>query len=265
MLTGPASQRTDDMNDTGPVTETDLVRHYHSAPGARVDAALAARVAADPAAAALLADWARQDAALQAALDPVLQAPVPDRLKAVLRDARPSLRPRLLYGAGLAAMLVIGAAGGITFSRLSRGDPQEMLLSDAALRTFAIYSVEAVHPVEVGADEVAHLTTWLSKRLGHPLVPPDFSALGFRLMGGRVVPFDAGPSALLMYEDDRGRRITLQAAPGRAGGDAAFRFSESDLAQSFTWVDGDISYAVTGDIPRDTLRAIAVAAYDQLI
>ncbi|HEX9858420.1 MAG TPA: anti-sigma factor, partial [Paracoccaceae bacterium] len=155
--------------------------------------------------------------------------------------------------------------GGWALARLSQPAMMQASLADTALRAHATYVVEVVHPVEVQAEEAAHLTGWLSKRLGRPLAPPDFSTQGFRLMGGRVVPSGAGPAALLMYEDDLGRRVTLFAAPGKAGGDTAFQFAQSDKAQSFTWVDGALSYAVSGDIPREVLRALALSAYDQLI
>jgi len=115
------------------------------------------------------------------------------------------------------------------------------------------------------AGVVRYLVEDLPKRLGHPIKAPDFAASGFRLMGGRLLPSDTGPAALFMYDDDLGRRVTLYVAPGAKGGETAFRFLESGTTQSFYWVDGDLSCAVTGDIPRDVLRQIAVEAYDQLI
>jgi anti-sigma factor RsiW len=50
-----------------------------------------------------------------------------------------------------------------------------MIIADAiaAHRTFA---VEIRHPVEVDAQQEAHLIQWLSKRLDRPLVVPDLSA-----------------------------------------------------------------------------------------
>ena len=45
---------------------------------------------------------------------------------------------------------------------------------------------------------------WLSKRLGRPLVVPDLAAVGFRLMGGRLLPAEDGPAAQFMYETGKG-------------------------------------------------------------
>ena len=77
----------------------------------------------------------------------------------------------------------------------------------AAHRTFA---VEVRHPVEVDAAQEAHLVQWLSKRLGRPLVVPDLSATGYRLMGGRLLPAGSGAAAQLMYENGAGDRPVVR-------------------------------------------------------
>lgn len=279
--------------DTGtPVGDHALMALHHGRlpPAERAD--LQARIARDPAAAAMLADWQAQDRALQALCDPAAQEPVPGRLTAVIaqarraegriegrdrRQSRPAPRPgaaaRLARAAGLvAAGAVLGLALGAWGLRqgwlpgLPAGAPALVAAAGpapaaaAAHRTFA---VEVAHPVEVTAEEDRHLTGWLSKRLGHPIVPPDVSALGFRLMGGRILPAERGTAALLMYEDGTGRRISLYAAP-QAGGQTAFRFVEMQGLNGFWWVDGPVGYALMGDVPRDLLRDLATAVYEQL-
>jgi hypothetical protein len=82
-----------------------------------------------------------------------------------------------------------------------------------ALRNFA---VEVAHPVEVRADQKAHLVQWLSRRLNQSVVVPDLSDQGFRSTGGRLLPTDTEPAALLMYDDDRGTRLTLYTRAGRS-------------------------------------------------
>ena len=254
------------MSDAEMIPEALLIAHHSGDPAALADAALTARIAADPAAQAILADWRRQDAAMAALYGPVADEPVPDRLLAVLRGvaAPPHRTGGVLQIAALAALLIVGAAGGWAIARLSPAADAPRQLAETAQRTHATYVVEAAHPVEVTADDGTHLQAWLSKRLGHALTPPDFTPYGFRLMGGRVVPSDTGAAALLMYDDDQGRRITLFVEPGRGTADSAFQFTQGDHARTYSWDDEGISCAVTGDIPRDTLHAIALAAYGQL-
>ncbi len=260
------------MSGRDAIPEEDLLRFHAGEMTGFERAAFSARLGNDAEAQAQLAEWRRQDERLRALYDPVAEEPLPPSLRAMLDEARAEdragLRRRIagpLRFAAAVALLAIGGVGGFTLARLDGAGPAQVRVADAALAAYTTYVTEVAHPVEVAASESAHLTQWLSKRLGHPIAPPDFASAGFRLMGGRLLPSEVGPAALFMYEDDFGHRVTLYVAPGEGSGDTAFRFAESPGAQSFYWIDGDLSYAVTGDIPRDALRAIAVAAYDQLI
>lgn len=260
------------MTGQGPIPEDDLIRFHAGALTGAERAAMAARIAADPAALARLADWDRQDSALSAVYDPVLKSPLPDALRAVLDAARTEdrgqghrRRAALLRFAAALALLAVGGAGGYGLARLGGSPAPVAHFARNAVSAYATYVVEVAHPVEVEAARADHLTQWLSKRLGRPIRAPDFAASGFRLMGGRLLPSDTGPAALFMYEDDLGRRVTLYVVPGGQGNETAFRFLESGATQSFYWIDGDLRCAVTGDIPRDILRQIATEAYDQLI
>ncbi len=261
------------MTGPMPIPDDDLIRFHAGALTGAERAAIAAQIGSDPTAQARLAEWDRQDTALSGAYDPVLKSTLPDALRDVLDAARAEdrrqTRQRLAAPLRLAAaiaLLAVGGVGGYTFARLNGAAAATTAhFAQNALSAYATYVVEVAHPVEVEAARAEHLTQWLSKRLGQPIKAPDFAASGFRLMGGRLLPSDSGPAALFMYEDDLGHRITLYVAPGAQGDETAFRFLESGRTQSFYWIDGDLSCAVTGDIPRDVLRQIAVEAYDQLI
>lgn len=235
--------------------------------------AMAERVAQDPTAQATLTEWKRQDAALEALYQPVALEPVPDRLANVIRRAeaedamsaaeRPNAQLRLV--AATVAALATGSAGGWFARDLTLPTEQSQTLAADAMRAYATYVVEVKHPVEVKASDADHLNAWMSKRLGHEIRPPDFAADGFTLMGGRIVPSDHGAAALYMYDNAEGQRITLYIAPLGSSNTTAFQFAEDGTTQSFYWMDEDVSYAVVGTVPRDVLRTIAIAAYDQLI
>ena len=81
-----------------------------------------------------------------------------------------------------------------------------------------LYSVEVRHPVEVAADDEAHMSTWLSRRLGKSIKPPPLAGAGFRLVGGRLLPADGKPAAQFMYENAAGQRLTLYFAVAAGGG-----------------------------------------------
>ncbi|MGR3825359.1 MAG: anti-sigma factor family protein [Salipiger marinus] len=261
------------MPDRPALTETELLDYAQDVLPPEDRAALEARLAEDPAARATLAEWQRQDGAIRALYDPVAQEAVPDRLTDILRraaaedaGAEPPRRSgrRGLIAATLAA-LALGAGGGWLARDLATPSAAAQSLAARAMGAYATYVVEVAHPVEVPASEAEHLSTWMSRRLGHEIRPPDFAAAGFSLMGGRIVPSDQGAAALFMYDNAEGQRITLYIAPQGAGQETAFQFAQEGTTQSFFWMDRDLSYAVVGSVPRDLLRRIALEAYDQLI
>lgn len=244
------------------IAEDKLLAWYHGELDESAAEAVATALADDPTAQALVEEWRQQDGALTALLAPVAQEPVPPRLA---RIARREPRPRWLQAAAMIAMLAVGLAGGWFAAQLSGREGPTRSLAEAAIAAHETYVVEVLHPVEVTASDAAHLTGWVSKRLGQQITPPDFAAQGFRLMGGRVLPGETGAAAMFLYENDQGRRVSLYVAPTPKPEETAFQFTEAPGVQSFWWTDRDLSYAVVGDVPRAALRSIAIAAYDQLI
>lgn len=119
------------------------------------------------------------------------------------------------------------------------------------------------HPVEVGADQQAHLATWLGKRLDYGLKIPDLSALGFSLVGGRLIPVNGTAGAMLMYEDGSGQRLTVLLGRNRDNRETSFRIASQGALGTFYWIDGEIGYAVTGEVPRDLLQKVAHECYRQ--
>jgi anti-sigma factor RsiW len=138
-------------------------------------------------------------------------------------------------------------------------------LPQQAAIAHVVYSAEVLHPVEVGADQEAHLVKWLSKRLGNEVRPPDLNQAGFQLVGGRLLPGSDGPAAQFMYQDAKGLRLTLYVrthAPDAR--DTAFRYEKSDRVGVFYWVDGPLGYALSGELDRARLLDVAKLVYHQL-
>lgn len=216
-----------------------------------------------------VADYQRINQALHAIYDSVLDQPVPDRLKrgpAPWRLARRWLRAASMAAAVL-ALLIVGAAGGwYARDSMVKGRQEQMAMVRPAALAHRVYVAEVRHPVEVGADEEEHLVRWLSNRLKHKLKAPKLDAAGFRLMGGRLLPGETGTACQFMYENAQGRRLTLFIRSDVKGArETAFQFGQDDGGVSvFYWIDGAMGYAITGQMSRDELLAIAKKVYEQL-
>ncbi|NML32280.1 anti-sigma factor family protein [Paraburkholderia antibiotica] len=128
---------------------------------------------------------------------------------------------------------------------------------------YAVYSPERRHPVEVAASEEAHLITWLSKRLNRPLSVPSLQEYGYSLVGGRLLPGEAGPAAQFMYENQTGARLTLYVT-GSARDATAFRLFRDGNRRTFYWVSDGMGYALSGAIAEGELRTIAIDVCSEL-
>ncbi len=232
--------------------------------------------------------WAADGEALRARLDAVLDEPVPAALEqTVWRRARgralgPTGWPR--WAAALAVFVLGGAVGAALTWRLER--PAAALASagttpaaqgwvQRAAVAHSVFVPEVRHPVEVTAAQEEHLAGWLTKRLGMPVKPFDLRAQGFELVGGRLLPDAAGPSAQLMYqaigaaaEGQSGApplRVTIYLRKPEDGTPATFRFEQRGSTGLFYWVEGAqpgrpaCGYALVGDLPKAQLLALAQA------
>ena len=128
----------------------------------------------------------------------------------------------------------------------------------------AVFVPEVRHPVEVGADQEAHLVGWLSKRLGAELKAPTLADAGYRLVGGRLLPGDQGEVAQFMYENAAHNRLTLYVRPDAPNrGDAGFRYAREGGIDVFYWIDGPFGYALSGSTGRDDMLRLATLVYQQ--
>jgi anti-sigma factor RsiW len=251
------------MTPTGrPVDEDDLHAYIDGRlPAERAEAVLA-YLAERPEEEARFAQYAEQRRELRAAFAGRADGPTPNRFRIahLLEQRRRRQHRRLGEVAAAVCLLVLGGVGGwaardVGLLSSSPAALASMITADAiaAHRTF---SVEARHPVEVDAGQEAHLVQWLSKRLGRPLVVPDLTAAGFRLMGGRLLPAEDGPAAQFMYENGKAERLTLYLRSG-IGGETAFRYHEEGGIGAFYWSDEGFGYAIAAKAERALLLRIA--------
>ena len=253
------------MSET-PITESELQAHADGRLAPERRGAVEAWLAARPDEAERIADYRKLTEALRAAYDPVFSEAVPERF---VRH-RSSWKRHAVAAGWMAAGLMLG---GIVGWQLHETRPVQPAAADAgavmarrAAIAHATYSPEVRHPVEVGADQEAHLTAWLSKRLGAQVRAPNLDEVGYSLVGGRLLPGDTGPVAHFMYQCSQGTRVTLYVRTEAANNrETAFRYVREGNVRVFYWVDRKLGYALSSaDINKDDLFKVADAVYRQL-
>lgn len=270
------------MDTSRPITEDDL----HALADGQLEASRLTEVDAylreHPGEACRVAAWTIQRQQLRALFSPVLDEPIPKRLE---RAATPHRRWPVWQ---MAASVLIAVTGGLTGWSLhdmaSHTEAPSIVASSAestqlvqhAAMAHAVYAADARRPVEITAAQEDQLVTWLSKRMGAQMNPPDLRPLGYQLEGGRLLPGRAGPVAQFMYQDSAGMRLTLYVAheaspassPSRQSAPpdptTAFRFAQDGSVNVFYWIDSPFGYAISSYAGRTELARISAAVFRQL-
>lgn len=247
---------------TLPVSEAELHAYVDGKLTASRLGEVEAHLAAHPEDAARVAAYRAQIAALRREYDPVLSEPLPPGLLPRRAWSKPLLRT-----IAVAAVFALGVAVGwqLRASSADRLPETQGSWARRAAIAHVVYSPEVRHPVEVGADQEAHLVTWLSKRLGTPLKIPHLGGIGYSLVGGRLLPGERGPVAQFMYQDGKGQRLTLYVRVNPDDSrESAFRFAQERGIGVFYWLDRKLGYALSGEVEKNELLRVATAVHRQI-
>jgi anti-sigma factor RsiW len=246
-----------------PITEHDL----HAYVDGQVDVARRWQIDRylrdHPDAAKTVVTYQKQRDYLRAAFATIGIALLPERLRleTIISER---LRQRH-YPWRLAAVVVLGLGlGGVTGWYLHSpvwGDRTARtmeVLRREALSSYAVYSTDRRHPIEVTAAEEQHLRQWLSNRLNKSVAPPDLSGFGYRLLGGRLLATEKGrPAALFMYEGSNGERLSLVIRPTLPDLHSdAIGFAQGSVS-GCGWIENGLGYALVAAGSESKLGRIA--------
>ena len=241
-----------------------------------------ARLALNADAQETLHAWQAQREALRALHCSLLDEAIPETLLAAARrgqKSRQQLDQWWRWGGLAAAVVLAFGVGWLSHGNWTSPRPEtaQVLATTAsefarqASVAHAVYAPEVRHPVEVTAAQQDHLVQWLSKRLDKPLVVPNLSAQGYELVGGRLLPGDAGARAQFMFQNAASARVTVYlgilngntTAEASSSGTPQLSFSTDGPVPGFYWVDHGFGYALVGELPRESLMQLARMVCDQ--
>jgi anti-sigma factor RsiW len=234
------------MSEPGsPVSEEDL----HAYVDGRLDAerrdAVDRYLRIHPEIAANITTDISQRNALREGFRAYAASPTPPQLN-LIRLVEERLRRRRAPWQIPAAMVLafgIGAGSGLWLgSRPLTGISE---LAEEAAISYAVYAVDQHRPVEIPAAHRDVMTRWLSNRLNRPVAPPDLSAVGYQLLGGRLVASPHGAAALFVYENAYHKRLIIYARPmGEMSETTAIKSVDVNELDGCAWIDQGVGYSL---------------------
>lgn len=242
------------------ITDEELLRYVDGELNvARADN-VAQCIATDVALQKKVADYEEINRRLEAIYNAHEDKPVPARLLLALSNHSPSQVWRM---AASVLLLLLGGVIGYSLQTTGEGQGYERPLPVEAAFAHTVYVPEVRHPVEVGADQTAHMNAWLSKRLDRVVAAPDLRSAGYSLVGGRLLPDGHRAAAQFMFEDSSGGRITLFIRQSGDRPNTSFLFADNDDLGILYWVDNGLAFALTAAMDKSPMMDIAQLVYQQ--
>ncbi|MEM8761488.1 MAG: anti-sigma factor [Pseudomonadota bacterium] len=239
-------------------------------------AKVAAAIEADPALRRRMAEMMSDIAALRTAseaekVDPATEALAARLSSAVDRRERQQGLSRL--GAGLAATVAIAAGGWFghaNYVKNSVGKSRQDSVIVASVENHAVpsfvadaagahevFAPDTFHPVEFTAKDEAAMAQWFTDRLGDAAVIPHLEELSFELVGGRLLAGAEGPMAQVMYENDKGDRVSLVFGKQQVPGSSELKLVHVGKTYASYWQDKGFSWAVLEETPGADVSVVA--------
>jgi anti-sigma factor RsiW len=247
-----------------PITEQELHAYVDGQLDVARHAEVEAYLAQNPEAAQKVKEYRAYNQGLHALFDSTLQEQVPATLTAKPPPGKKAA-PYLQYAAMIAALAVGTVFGWVFRGNVDVAMPSTMVMVNDAFASHVVYTPEVTHPVEVTVEQEQHLVTWLSKRLKTDVRAPALKTIGYELLGGRLLSSEGEPAAQFMYENTQGQRLTLFVRHKKtAESPTAFRYASQDNVQGFYWIDGNLGYALIGEVDKEVISNAAHLVYQEL-
>jgi anti-sigma factor RsiW len=163
-------------------------------------------------------------------------------------DPRGPAWPRFIEAAAVIAVFALGGAIGWTLRPhldYGRAQVDEMLLG--ASRAYAFYDAGRSYPIEFPPDQADTFAASAAKLFQQAVTPPDLEVLGYRYLGARLAPAADIASTLFLFEGEDGQRIMVLFWPLTAARGTGSGSLEMERVQIRFWLQGGFGFAVIGE------------------
>lgn len=203
----------------------------------------------------------RQDDEIHRLYDPVLDEPVPERLRNVLAGAQSDRYARVLMKGGVAASILFAATGGWYLGRMMPPDQlhQRNMIADSAIDSYRrgaalsgssdMSSPQPQSPyVESSGSGWSNTMSSMSGHIALQMRVPDLSAQGYHLRENREIHTDNGNAVQMDYVNEMGDELVLLLQPRWSTGVYDVRVDERDGFSIATWADGPITFGLASGV-----------------
>jgi anti-sigma factor RsiW len=239
-------------------------------------AAVAAYLLAYPHVAAEVEAVRRQSEALRALGHEILDEPIPERLREVLRRPQPRScaeppparqRPqpvryfRFLETAAAILLLFAGGALGWFAHGALRPPPSpaEALLADMT-DAYSLYGA-GDYPVVFPPERANEFLTWIGRSFEREVPPPNLAELGYRYRGGRLLANAGAHIGLFHFERPQNARLAVFFWTNRGTPSVGPSLPDRNGIAARFWNTDGLSFAVIGDRADRDLQAAADSVF----
>jgi anti-sigma factor RsiW len=205
-------------------------------------------LAANPHVAEQVRAWQQDAQQLRAALSGALQQPAnPDLDPSVIHQRLKRQSRRHLASA--AVLLIAVSVGG-----LSGWQAREMTMAGAtppmtdAMQAYRMFAQQGILPADYKVTDDGDMQGWLDHYFSRANRLPNLANSGFKPVSGRLLSTEQGPAAMVMYEDQSGRKISFYIRPPGPKNNLLPRGSRSDgELQAEYWSGPGYNYAMVSE------------------
>ncbi len=185
--------------------------------------------------------------------------PVTARLQDELatRLAGSAARPRPWWRQTAAAMVLFAAGWGASVVHDTYREWSLPSVVNGATKAHQIFAENSRRPVELTAADSRELRHWFSEHLYADVDIPQLDSVGLSFIGGRLLATEQGPLAQMLYEDQRGRRLSFYVSAAEAFSEADVQVVKVDGFTAGYWKDDRLVYTLVADTSKEQLLAIA--------
>jgi anti-sigma factor RsiW len=173
------------------------------------------------------------------------------------------MRPSGFLEAAAAILLfcVGGALGWFANGTLNPSVSKDDLTLSDAVSAYAFYGGHQGFPIEFPPDRSDELATWISRSFSTEFAPPDLEDLGYRYLGGRLLPGATSKIGAFMFQNADDEQVVVFFWPTEAPPQDVIKVSHQRDLETRFWFGEGFGFAVIGGGSTSDIQEVAEAVF----